>query len=612
MRTIDWNVTARAGEPFVKLFREERETSVMLLVDLSGSQDFGTQLQTKRELVTELGATLAFSAIKNNDKVGLTLFTDHIEKSVPPRKGTRHVLRLIRELLYCQPIGRGTNVRAALEHLNRTASRRTVVFLISDFQDAGFEKTLRVTRRKHDVIPMVVTDPREDEMPNVGLLRLRDTETGKPFTIDTSSRRHRRAYREMRQRPIRIPRGNLSPPAFAADPYRHRRGLRRTAATFLPSQGVATLSHWFPGEIRRFGGHRMHLAFTLPFVLATVFLISFVLMSVVVAPVLLATGPASADTDEPDTLPRQTVADGPVEVMTHLDKSTATVAEPFPLTLQVEAPVGTSVTSPRFGPTLGPFTVTRAETLSELPIDGKPTRRRWRTSLELESLRTGDQSIPPIEIVYRLPEGVVNSAGSRDGVLRSRPLDVPITSVLKAEEDPAKFRDIKGVSEMPLVSDQRNTPIWIGIAGGIGALAVAGLVFWLRRDRTVDAKRHALHEVREVESRFQNKAIGIGEVYQRLSVALREYLEVEFAVPAICQSSEELEDALSRAGCGEVPTSSLRRFLAEADAVKFAGSHGPNGESDGLPFAMVREIIEKTSHDPQRVGGDLAGRAERT
>lgn len=197
VRTIDWNVTARAGEPFVKLFREERELSVMLLVDMSASQDFGTNVQTKRELVTELGATLAFSAIKNNDKVGLTLFTDQIEKALPPRKGTRHVLRLIRELLYCEPIGRGTNLKSALEHLNRTASRRTVVFLISDFQDGEFEKTLRVTRRKHDVIPIVVTDRREEDLPNVGLLRLRDAETGRLITIDTASRRHRDAYRQM-------------------------------------------------------------------------------------------------------------------------------------------------------------------------------------------------------------------------------------------------------------------------------------------------------------------------------------------------------------------------------------------------------------------------------
>ncbi|MGB7324356.1 MAG: DUF58 domain-containing protein [Rubripirellula sp.] len=199
VRTIDWNVTARAGEPFVKLFHEEREMSVMVLVDLSASQDFGTHHQTKRQLITELGATLAFSAIKNNDKVGLTLFTDQIEKALPPRKGTRHVLRLIRELLYCTPIGRGTEIRTALDHLGRTASRRSVVFLVSDFQDDGFERTLRVTRRKHDVVPIMVSDRRESELPNVGMIRLRDPETGRQVSIDTSSRRHRRRFAERMQ-----------------------------------------------------------------------------------------------------------------------------------------------------------------------------------------------------------------------------------------------------------------------------------------------------------------------------------------------------------------------------------------------------------------------------
>jgi uncharacterized protein (DUF58 family) len=200
VRTIDWNVTARHGRPFVKLFREEREMAVMLLVDLSASQSLGTHWQTKRELVTELSATLAFSAIKSNDKVGLTLFTDGIEKFVPPRKGTRHVLRIIRELLYCEPMGQGTSLRKALEHLNRTASRRTVVFLVSDFQDAGYERALKIARRKHDVIPLVVADEREFTMPKLGLVRLRDAETGKMVAFDTFSRANRRAYEELRRR----------------------------------------------------------------------------------------------------------------------------------------------------------------------------------------------------------------------------------------------------------------------------------------------------------------------------------------------------------------------------------------------------------------------------
>jgi uncharacterized protein (DUF58 family) len=200
VRAIDWNVTARHGRPFVKLFREEREMAVMLLVDMSASQSLGTHFQTKRELVTELSATIAFSAIKNNDKVGLTLFTDGIEKHVPARKGSRHVLRILRELLYCEPIGQGTSLRKALEHLNRTASRRTVVFIVSDFQDAGYERALNIARRNHDLIPIVVADEREFKMPAIGLIRLRDAETGKMVALDTFSKANRRAYEELKRK----------------------------------------------------------------------------------------------------------------------------------------------------------------------------------------------------------------------------------------------------------------------------------------------------------------------------------------------------------------------------------------------------------------------------
>lgn len=203
VRSIDWNVTARSDQPFVKLFREERELAVILLVDLSPSQSFGSNQQSKRELVVELGATLAMSAIKNNDQVGLTLFSDDIEKNIPPNKGSRHVLRLIRELLYCEPVGQGTNLRRALEHLNQTAKRRSVVFLISDFQDSDYETTLRVARRKHDIIPVLISDPREAEMPNVGLVRLQDMETGEVLLLDTASAKNRklfsRLYQQQRQ-----------------------------------------------------------------------------------------------------------------------------------------------------------------------------------------------------------------------------------------------------------------------------------------------------------------------------------------------------------------------------------------------------------------------------
>ncbi len=196
VRRIDWNVSARYGEPFVKIFREERELTVLLLVDLSASHAFGTTTQLKRELIVEVCATLAFSAIRNNDKVGLVCFTDQVEKVVPARKGSKHVLRLIRELLYHQPVNAGTRMASALEYLNRVVRRRAVVFVVSDFQDSGYEDALRIARRRHDVIPIVVTDPREFELPSVGLIQLQDAETGELILVDTGSRRVRREYAE--------------------------------------------------------------------------------------------------------------------------------------------------------------------------------------------------------------------------------------------------------------------------------------------------------------------------------------------------------------------------------------------------------------------------------
>ncbi|MAA53111.1 MAG: DUF58 domain-containing protein [Phycisphaerae bacterium] len=197
VRTIDWNVSARAGEPFVKVFREERELTVMLLVDLSGSQNFGTHRQFKRELVAEIGATLALSAIRNNDKVGLICFTDRVELFVPPRKGPRHVLRVIRELLALEPEGRGTDLSVALEYLNRIQKRKCTAFMISDFIDSGFESAMQIARRKHDLIAVDVRDRFEEEIPRMGLVEVRDNETGHGMLLDTGSRTARDAYRRM-------------------------------------------------------------------------------------------------------------------------------------------------------------------------------------------------------------------------------------------------------------------------------------------------------------------------------------------------------------------------------------------------------------------------------
>lgn len=194
VRTIDWNVTARAGRPFVKSYREERELTVMLVVDVSASQQFGTRESFKSELAAELGATLALSAIQNNDKVGLLLFTDQVETFVAPRKGLRHVLRVIRELLYFPTRGRGTRMDVALDYLDRVLTRRAVVFVISDFQSPDFLDRLRILKRRHDLIPVWVRDQREQQMPAARFVELYDAELGRHVTIDLSRRSTRLAF----------------------------------------------------------------------------------------------------------------------------------------------------------------------------------------------------------------------------------------------------------------------------------------------------------------------------------------------------------------------------------------------------------------------------------
>lgn len=194
VRTIDWNVTARMGRPYVKRFVEERELTVMLLVDMSASGSFGTINRTKNELAAELGAVLAFSAIRNKDKVGLILFTDRVEKFIPPRKGIRHVLRVIRELLYFKPEGRGTDITCPLEYLNKVTVRKTVSFIISDFLTSGFQKALQITNKRHDLIAILVEDPRESEFPPIGIVELEDLESSEKILIDTRDKTLRNEY----------------------------------------------------------------------------------------------------------------------------------------------------------------------------------------------------------------------------------------------------------------------------------------------------------------------------------------------------------------------------------------------------------------------------------
>jgi uncharacterized protein (DUF58 family) len=197
IRAIDWNVTARLGNAFVKKFTEERELTVMLIVDVSASGNFGSTVQSKRELAAEVACLLAFSAIRNNDKVGLLLFTDRVELFIPPKKGRSHTLRLIREILFFEPIGRGTDPALALDYLNKIVTRRAVAFFISDFQAPDFSHALAVSGRRHDFIAVRVQDERETVLPNVGMITLEDAETGEQIEINTADRHTRAQFTDL-------------------------------------------------------------------------------------------------------------------------------------------------------------------------------------------------------------------------------------------------------------------------------------------------------------------------------------------------------------------------------------------------------------------------------
>ena len=197
VRDIDWNVTARFHRPYVKVFDEERELTVMLLIDVSGSLDFGTQKQMKRDMVTEIAATIAFSAIQNNDKIGVVFFSDKIEKYIPPKKGRKHILYIIREMLDFQPESKRTDVKQAVEFLSSVQKRRTTAFILSDFfVRSNFMQSLQIANRKHDVVAIQVYDQRAKELPDVGLMKVVDAETGHEQYVDTGSKKLRESYRK--------------------------------------------------------------------------------------------------------------------------------------------------------------------------------------------------------------------------------------------------------------------------------------------------------------------------------------------------------------------------------------------------------------------------------
>lgn len=196
IRTIDWNVTARTSTPYVKVFEEERELIMMLMVDISSSENFGTTTQQKKDLITELSAVLAFAALQNNDKIGLILFSDKVEKYIPPKKGKSHVLRIIRELIEFKPENTGTDISEAVKYFNNVTKKRSITFIISDFIDNNFDDSLKIVSKKHDTIAVQIYDKSETAIPNLGLIKIKNPETNEFFIFDTSSKENRRLYKD--------------------------------------------------------------------------------------------------------------------------------------------------------------------------------------------------------------------------------------------------------------------------------------------------------------------------------------------------------------------------------------------------------------------------------
>jgi uncharacterized protein (DUF58 family) len=247
VRMIDWNVTARAGRPFIKKFTEERELTILLLVDVSASGNFGSTTQSKREMAAELASVLAFSAIRNSDKVGLILFSDRIEQFIPPKKGRRHVLRVVREILYFEPAGRGTDIPQALDFANRVIRRRAIAFLISDFESSGdqtqalgsLRRAIRLANKRHDLVALHIQDRREHELPDVGLLAIEDAETGEMLEIDTANPRVRTRFAQIAGERAAAVRRTLN--AEAVDSLELETGV-----SYLPP-----LMHFFQARERR-------------------------------------------------------------------------------------------------------------------------------------------------------------------------------------------------------------------------------------------------------------------------------------------------------------------------------------------------------------------------
>ncbi len=616
VRSIDWNVTARMGRPFVKRFREERELTVLLVVDASASGLFGSADRLKSEIIAEVASVLAFSAIRNQDKVGCLIFTDRVEKYIPPASGRRHVLRIIRELLYFKPEGEGTDIGNALETVSRLQKKKAVVFLVSDFMDEGYETPLRLAARRHDLIALSVHDPLEERLPDVGLLHLRDSETGEDHWIDTRSEGIRTA--------------------FGAEAIGRRLALEKLLSRNAVDQIALNVSEDYVLPLTRFFKRRMKRLARGFRRVAPVLLLGIMLAASSVEAQQSVPSPQSPvpggqpqipviprseieKLDEPSAAeltaagrPRRlSENDGRLFVESFLARDLQTIGDRNELVWSLVLPEDHELVRLRWefgeGSPLVPWT--DPETMDEAllaQLAGKSpdslgladfiTREvagdTLRFRLPFTLLSPDTLTIPGQAFHYTVP----GEKGSRR--METAPLELACMSVLAAAPDSAALRDWKAPGE--LRGDWITPLLAWGIPGLILLAALLLLLrWWMGRVRPipeippVPADEEALAALRELEREKLPADGAFHAFYLRLSIIMRRYLGRLAALPFTDWTTEEIEAEMPRAVADPKLAGELLELMRRGDLVKFAKRQATAAECDAsLDFA--RDLILAT------------------
>ena len=587
VRTIDWNVTARMGQPFVKQYVEERELTVMLLVDLSGSAQFGSVTRFKSEIATELCALLALSAIRNNDKVGLILFTDRVEHFIAPQKGRNRALQVIRDMLVFEPAGRGTDVGRALEYLHKVCRRRSVTFLISDFLARDYEGPLRLVHQRHDLVPICITDPREMALPDLGLIMLRDLETGEHALIDSGSAAVRRAYREQREAAAAARRRLFRSHRRRPDRGRHPRILHAASDAVLPAagetppRGTLGLSAMTQPLARR-GAHWLGDATLVP--LRVLFL--------VMAAGWIAGAAAQTGAGDGPAVRQEHSIEG-VRLALEVDRQELAIDGRIRVIMQLDVAPGRVAALPDLPDRVGRFAVA-AQSPAESSSEGGALVLRRHYDLEPESV--GALTVPPFVIAVRDRQGGDDTVQE----IRTDPVPITVTSVVPDGVDYTEPKDI--APPMSLPPPAWPIALW-ALLGAVAAAIAAGVVWWRRRRRPAVAARPqpahllALAELDRLQQAEFRDADRFEAFYVRLSAILRRYLGWRFGLRALMQTTEEFVAGLSGAERALTPYRGvLGTLLAGFDLVKFA-RHRPQRSDMEEALRRVREFVERTADE---------------